>query len=42
MIYDSQVGFEFRRVAYKIEVTKRKIRAKGLPAQLAERLAQGI
>jgi diadenosine tetraphosphatase ApaH/serine/threonine PP2A family protein phosphatase len=42
LIYDSQVGFEFRRVPYEIEVTSRKIRAKGLPAQLAERLAQGI
>jgi diadenosine tetraphosphatase ApaH/serine/threonine PP2A family protein phosphatase len=42
VIYDSQMGFEFRRVAYAIEITKRKIRAKGLPVQLAERLAQGI
>jgi diadenosine tetraphosphatase ApaH/serine/threonine PP2A family protein phosphatase len=42
LVYDSQVGFEFRRVRYEIEVTRRKIRAKGLPAQLAERLSQGI
>ncbi|MGO8951362.1 MAG: metallophosphoesterase family protein [Ktedonobacterales bacterium] len=42
LIYDSQVGFEFRRVAYDIESTKRKIQARGLPAQLADRLAQGI
>jgi diadenosine tetraphosphatase ApaH/serine/threonine PP2A family protein phosphatase len=42
LIYDSQVGFEFRRVAYDIETTRQKIQAKGLPVELADRLAQGI
>ena len=42
LIYDSQLGFEFRRVRYDVENTKRKIQAKGLPFQLADRLAQGV
>src|SRR3972149_792883 len=32
---------EFRRAAYDIETTQAKIRAAGLPAYLAERLARG-
>ena len=42
MIYDSQVGFEFRRVEYDIKAITRKINDKGLPSQLAGRLAKGI
>jgi diadenosine tetraphosphatase ApaH/serine/threonine PP2A family protein phosphatase len=42
VIYDSMVGFEFRRVAYDIEAITRKIKAKGLPLQLAGRLAKGV
>jgi diadenosine tetraphosphatase ApaH/serine/threonine PP2A family protein phosphatase len=42
IIYDSQVGFEFRRVGYDIKSTTRKISDRGLPSQLAERLAKGI
>lgn len=39
VIYDSQRGFEFRRVPYNIGETQRKIHELGLPARLAERLA---
>jgi hypothetical protein len=42
MIYDSQMGFEFRRVRYDVQTTRRKIKAKGLPLQLAGRLEQGL
>jgi diadenosine tetraphosphatase ApaH/serine/threonine PP2A family protein phosphatase len=33
--------FEYRRVAYDVELTQAKVRAAGLPEHLAERLAQG-
>jgi diadenosine tetraphosphatase ApaH/serine/threonine PP2A family protein phosphatase len=39
VIYDSDYGFEFRRVRYNIAATQRKIEASGLPTRLAERLA---
>ena len=39
VIYDSDYGFEFRRVRYNIAETQRKIAACGLPERLAERLA---
>jgi diadenosine tetraphosphatase ApaH/serine/threonine PP2A family protein phosphatase len=42
LLYDSDMGFEFRRVAYNIEATQRKIREKGLSGRLASRLAQGL
>ena len=42
MIYDSDVGFEFRRVDYDIAATQRNIRAAGLSAKLADRLARGV
>jgi diadenosine tetraphosphatase ApaH/serine/threonine PP2A family protein phosphatase len=42
MIYDSQRGFEVRRVRYDVQTTRRKIKAKGLPLQLAGRLEQGL
>jgi diadenosine tetraphosphatase ApaH/serine/threonine PP2A family protein phosphatase len=41
VIYDSNQGFEFRRVPYNIGETQRKIQMCGLPARLAERLATG-
>ncbi|GAC1458707.1 MAG: metallophosphoesterase family protein [Ktedonobacterales bacterium] len=41
VIYDSEQGFEFRRVPYNVAQTQRKIQASGLPARLAERLAEG-
>ncbi len=41
VIYDSEEGFEFRRVPYNIPETQRKIEAVGLPTRLAERLATG-
>jgi diadenosine tetraphosphatase ApaH/serine/threonine PP2A family protein phosphatase len=42
VIYDSAVGFEFRRVPYDIGATQRKIHARGLSARLAERLSKGL
>jgi diadenosine tetraphosphatase ApaH/serine/threonine PP2A family protein phosphatase len=39
VIYDSEQGFEFRRVHYNIAATQHKIMALGLPERLAERLA---
>jgi len=41
LIYDTVLGFEFRRVAYDISVTQRKIQEAGLAPQLAARLARG-
>jgi diadenosine tetraphosphatase ApaH/serine/threonine PP2A family protein phosphatase len=38
VIYDSELGFEFRRVPYNIQETQRKIREQRLPELLAERL----
>ncbi|MCL4534749.1 MAG: metallophosphatase family protein, partial [Bacteroidetes bacterium] len=41
-VYDSDAGtLEWRRVAYQIEVTQRKMREVGLPDQLIERIAFG-
>ena len=42
MIYDSALGFEFRRVPYDIETTQRKIQQSGLSPKLAARLARGV
>ncbi|MGZ3585363.1 MAG: metallophosphoesterase family protein, partial [Ktedonobacterales bacterium] len=42
MIYDSALGFEFRRVPYDIAATQRRINEVGLSPQLGERLAQGL
>jgi diadenosine tetraphosphatase ApaH/serine/threonine PP2A family protein phosphatase len=42
MIYDSTLGFEFRRVPYDIQSTQRKIREQGLSSRLAARLAKGL
>ena len=41
MLYDSTLGFEFRRVPYNIEATQRKIQQSGLSPKLAARLARG-
>lgn len=38
VIYDSEQGFEFRRVPYNFGATQRKIYELGLPGRLAERL----
>lgn len=42
LIYDSSVGFEFRRVHYNIAATQQRIRDSGLSPKLAERLAHGV
>ena len=42
LIYDDEIGFEFRRVAYDIATTQRKMRANGLSPRMARRLATGI
>lgn len=41
MIYDTERGFEFYRVPYKVEKTQEKIIKAGLPQYLAMRLAFG-
>lgn len=41
VIYDSDLGFEFRRVPYNIGETRRMILQHGLPEDLAERLETG-
>ena len=41
MIYDTERGFTFYRVAYDIEKTQEKIEKAGLPPYLATRLAYG-
>ncbi len=41
VMYDSELGFEFRRVPYDIGATQRKIRESGLSPRLAARLANG-
>lgn len=42
LLYDSSLGFEFRRVPYNIEATQRKIQQAGLSPKLAARLARGV
>jgi diadenosine tetraphosphatase ApaH/serine/threonine PP2A family protein phosphatase len=42
LIYDSTLGFEFRRVPYNIEATQQRIREAGLSPKLAARLARGV
>jgi diadenosine tetraphosphatase ApaH/serine/threonine PP2A family protein phosphatase len=42
LIYDSEVGFDFRRVPYNVAATQRKIRETGLSPQFAARLTRGI
>ncbi|SRR5579875_591757 len=42
LIYDDEVGFEFRRVPYDVELTQQKMRANGLSPRMARRLARGI
>ncbi len=42
LIYDDEIGFEFRRVEYDITSTQRKMRANGLSPRMARRLAHGV
>ncbi len=42
MVYDTERGCEFYRVAYPLEQTQRKIWRSGLPARMALRLSYGI
>jgi len=42
MVYDTERGCEFHRVAYPLEQTQRKIWRSGLPARMALRLSYGI
>lgn len=42
LIYDSEVGFEFRRVEYDFTLTQRKMRELGLSQRMADRLEKGI
>lgn len=42
VIYDSAVGFDFRRVPYNVTATQRKIERSGLSPQLAARLSRGV
>jgi diadenosine tetraphosphatase ApaH/serine/threonine PP2A family protein phosphatase len=42
VIYDSELGFDFRRVRYDVAATQRRIHDLGLAAQLAARLSRGI
>lgn len=42
LIYDSEIGFDFRRVEYDVATTQRRIRELGLSPQLAARLSRGI
>lgn len=41
ILYDSERGFNFRRVEYDIEETQRRMRTLGLPERMATRLALG-
>lgn len=36
-----KMAWEFRRVAYPIEITQERMRARGLPRRLVERLDMG-
>jgi diadenosine tetraphosphatase ApaH/serine/threonine PP2A family protein phosphatase len=42
LIYDSDLGFEFRRVEYDVATTQRKMTELGLSSRMAARLEQGI
>jgi diadenosine tetraphosphatase ApaH/serine/threonine PP2A family protein phosphatase len=42
LVYDTERGFEFYRIAYPIEQTQRKIWRSGLPARMAVRLTYGL
>jgi diadenosine tetraphosphatase ApaH/serine/threonine PP2A family protein phosphatase len=42
VIYDTELGFDFRRVEYDVVTTQRRIRELGLSPQFAARLSRGI
>jgi diadenosine tetraphosphatase ApaH/serine/threonine PP2A family protein phosphatase len=42
IIFDSDLGFEFRRVAYDVVTTQRKMSAQGLSQRMADRLEKGV
>ena len=43
VLYDQEAGVvEFHRFEYDITLTQKKIRKKGLPRYLADRLSQGM
>ncbi len=42
LIFDSDLGFEFRRVEYDVAATQRKMSEQGLSARMAARLEKGI
>lgn len=42
LIYDTDVGFEFRRVEYDISATQRRMAELGLSPRMAARLAHGV
>lgn len=42
LIYDSDIGFEFRRVEYDIAATQRKMTEFGLSSYMAARLEKGV
>ncbi len=42
IIYDSGLGFEFRRVEYDVATTQRKMTEQGLSSRMAARLEKGI
>ncbi len=42
MIYDSDLGFEFRRVEYDVAATQRKMSEQGLSPRMAARLEKGL
>jgi diadenosine tetraphosphatase ApaH/serine/threonine PP2A family protein phosphatase len=41
MLYTENMTWEFRRVAYPVEITQERMRARGLPRRLIERLGMG-
>jgi hypothetical protein len=41
MLDTEQMMWEFRRVPYSVEITRERMRARGLPSRLIERLEVG-
>jgi diadenosine tetraphosphatase ApaH/serine/threonine PP2A family protein phosphatase len=41
MLDTEQMTWEFRRVPYSVEITRERMRARGLPSRLIERLEVG-
>jgi hypothetical protein len=42
VIYDSDLGFDFRRVEYDVATTQQRIGDLGLSPQFATRLSRGV